>query len=126
MKWVLVAALGLVAVVWTHADGLAQPAPASVDSIAPMVLNGYSRFPRTIGTAPVFDMDARRVGSMQKLLTSPDGQPSAIEIWLPSGQTFTVAASNVSYDEQHNSVTVGLDDTQLHLNTPAPAAGNRS
>ena len=115
MKWVSAGALGLVAVVWTHADGLAEPAPTSVDSIAPMVLNGYSRFPQAIGTAPVFDVDAHQVGSMQKLVAAPDGQPSAIEIWLPSGRTFTVAASNVSYDEQHNNVTVGLDDVQLGL-----------
>jgi hypothetical protein len=87
-----------------------------------MVLNGYSRFPHQIGTAPVFDMDAHRMGTLQKLLASPDGQPSAVEIWLPSGRAFTVAASNVSYDEQHNSVTVGLDDKQLNLNPPAPAA----
>ena len=120
MRWVLAAALDLVAVLCTRADGLAQPAPTSVDSIAPMVLNGYSRFPHVIGTAPVFDVDTHQVGSMQKLLTNPDGQPRAIEIWLPSGRTFTVAASNVSYDEQHNSVTVGLDDAQLGLNT-APA-----
>jgi hypothetical protein len=69
-----------------------------------------------IGTAPVYDMDAHRVGSMQKFLVNPDGQPSAIEIWLPSGRTFTVAASNVSYAKQHNSVTIGLDDAQLSLN----------
>lgn len=104
------------------ADGLAQPGPLPGESIAPTVLNGYSRFPHQIGTAPVFDMDAHRVGSLQKLLANPDGQPSAVEIWLPTGRTFTVAASNVSYDEQHNSVTVGLDDKQLNLNTPAPTA----
>jgi type IV pilus biogenesis protein CpaD/CtpE len=119
MKWVLAAMLGLGAVVCAGAAGLAQPTPppASVESIAPMVLNGYSRFPLAIGTAPVNDMDNHRVGSMQKLLATPDGQPSAIEIWLPSGHTMTVAASNVSYDEQHNSVTVGLNDAQLGLNT---------
>jgi type IV pilus biogenesis protein CpaD/CtpE len=117
MKWVLAAALALGAVICTCTGGLAQTAPTSVDSIAPMVLNGYSRFPRAIGTAPVYDMNEHRVGSMQKLLAASDGQPSAIEIWLPSGRTFPVAASNVSYDEQHNSVTVGLDDTQLGLNT---------
>ena len=121
MKWVAATLLGLGFVIGADAAGLAQPSPSPVESIAPMVLNGYSRFPHQIGTAPVFDMDANRVGSLQKLLTSSDGQPSAVEIWLPSGHTFTVAASNVSYDEQHNSVTVGLDDKQLNLNPPVAA-----
>lgn len=121
MQWVSAAVLGLLAVVCTDARGHAQPVSASVEAIAPMVLNGYSRFPRTIGSAPVYDMNAHRVGSLQKLQAAPDGQPSAVEVWLPSGRTFTVTASNVSYDEQHNSVTVGLDDAQLGLNT-APAA----
>lgn len=125
MKWVSAALLGLGSMMCADAQGLAQPSPSPVEAIAPMVLNGYTRYPRAIGAAPVFDIDAHRVGSMERLLTSPDGQPSAIEIWLPSGRTFTVAASNVSYDEQHNSVTVGLDDKQLNLNAPAPAAEKR-
>jgi len=125
MKWVLVAVLGAGFAACATAGGRAQPSPSPGESIAPMVLNGYSRFPRQIGTAPVFDMDAHRVGSLQKLLASPDGQPSAIEIWLPSGQTFTVAASNVGYDEQHNSITVGLDDKQLNLKPLPPAAESR-
>ncbi len=78
-----------------------------------MVLNGYSRFPRAIGTAPVYDLNDHQVGVMQKLLADPDGQPTAIQIWLPAGKTLTVAASNVSYDEQHNIVTVGLADSEL-------------
>ena len=121
MQWVLAAVLSLVVVVCTDGSGQAQPVSASEEAIAPMVLNGYSRFPQTIGSAPVYDMNAHQVGSLQKLQAAPDGQPSAIEVWLPSGRTFTVTASNVSYDEQHNSVTVGLDDAQLGLNT-APAA----
>jgi hypothetical protein len=81
--------------------------------IAPMVLNGYSRFPHEIGTASVNDLNGHRIGSMQKLLAAPDGQPTAIEIWLPIERTLTVSASNVSYDEQHNIVTVGLTDAEL-------------
>jgi hypothetical protein len=81
-----------------------------------MVLNGYSRFPREIGNAPVYDLNAHRVGLMQKLHADPDGQPRTIEIWLPAGHIMTVAASNVSYDEQNNVVTVGLTDAQLGLN----------
>lgn len=115
MRWVSVTVLGLVAVVCTDASGQAQPVSASEEAIAPMVLNGYSRFPNAIGSAPVYDMNAHQVGSLQKLQAAPDGQPSAIQVWLPSGRTFTVTASNVSYDEQHNSVTVGLDDAQLGL-----------
>ena len=119
MRWVSAAVFGLGLVAST--DGLAQPSSSPEQSIAPMVLNGYSRYPHQIVIASAFDIDAHRVGSLQNLLADPDGQPSAIEIWLPSGKTFTVAASNVSYDEQHNSVTVGLDDNQLNLKTPVPA-----
>jgi hypothetical protein len=60
-------------VICTRTVGLAQTAPTSVDSIAPMVLNGYSRFPRAIGTAPVYDMNEHRVGSMQKLVAARMG-----------------------------------------------------
>lgn len=125
MKRVLVAVLGAGFAACAATGGRAQPSQSPGESIAPMVLNGYSKYPRTIGTASVFDMDAHRVGSLQNLLANPDGQPSAVEIWLPSGETFTVAASNVSYDEQHNSVTVGLHDKQLNLNPPAPATERR-
>lgn len=84
-----------------------------------MVLNGYSRFPSQIGTAPVYDLEAHRVGLPQKLLASPDGQPTGIDVWLMAGRTLSVSAFNVSYDEQRNTVTIGFTDTQLGLDKPA-------
>lgn len=80
-----------------------------------MVLNGYSRYPRNIGKAAVYDLDGHSVGSVQKLNADPSGKPSGIGIWLPSGRTVDVGASNVGYDEQVNVVTVGLTDAELGL-----------
>ena len=94
----------------------------STERMAPMVLNGYSHYPRNIGTAPVYDLNGHRVGFVQELEADPTGKPSAIEMWLPSGRTFTVAASNVSYNEQVNVVTVGLTDAQLGIQQRPPAS----
>jgi hypothetical protein len=91
------------------------------ESMAPMVLNGYSRYPHNIASAPVYDLDGHRVGLIQKLEADPTGKPSAIVILLASGRTLTVEASNISYDEQRNIVTAGLNDAQLGLSLP-PAA----
>lgn len=92
---------------------------AKGERMAPMVLNGYSRFPRNIGAAPVYDLDGHRVGLVQKLDVDQTGKPSAMEIWLPSGRTITVEASNIGYDEQRNIVTAGLTDAQLGI-SPSP------
>ena len=83
--------------------------------LAPMALNSYSRFPRNIGSAPVYDLNAHRVGLVKALNADAAGKPASMEIWLPSGRTLTVAASNIGYDEQQNIVTAGLTDTQLGL-----------
>jgi hypothetical protein len=90
------------------------------DALAPMALNSYSRFPRNIGAAPVFDLNAHRVGLVKTLTADPAGKPASIEIWFPTGRTMTVAASNIGYDEQRNIVTAGLTDAQLGL-APPPA-----
>jgi hypothetical protein len=87
-----------------------------------MVLDGYSQYPRKIGIAPVFDLDGHRVGVIQKLDADPAGKPTAMEIWIATGKIFTVAASNISYDEQQNIVTAGLTDAQMGI---APAQGAR-
>jgi hypothetical protein len=94
--------------------------PSDGDSIAPMVLNGYSKFPRKIGTAPVYDLYGHRVGQIQKLDGDPTGKPTALEIWLPSGRTVTVEASDVSYDEQQNIVAAGLSNARLGILQPTP------
>jgi hypothetical protein len=86
--------------------------------LAPMVLNGYSRFPHNIGSAPVYDLDGHRVGFVKALDADPTGKPAAIEIWLPSGGTLSVAASNIGYSEQQNIVTAGLTDAQMGISAP--------
>lgn len=124
MKLVLVTFLGSASLLYTAAStAVSEPSPALpvVAVMAPMVLDGYSRFPRKIGTAPVYDLDGHRVGLIQKLDADPGGKPSAMEIWLPSGRVLTVAASNISYDEQQNIVTAGLTDAQLGITLPLEA-----
>jgi hypothetical protein len=87
-----------------------------------MVLNGYSRFPRNIGSATVYDLDGHRVGLVKALNADPTGKPAAMDIWLPSGRSVTVEASNLSYDEQQNTITAGLTDAQFGvLQAPGPA-----
>jgi hypothetical protein len=124
MNVILSAALGIS--LWLYADATAemsQSAPLpNISALAPMVLNGYSRFPRNIGSAPVYDLDAHRVGLVKALNADRTGKPASIEIWLPTGRTLTVVASNVGYDEQQNIVTAGLTDAQLGI---APSSAGR-
>jgi len=95
----------------------AQLSP-NMERMAPMVLNGYSRFPRNIGYAPVYDLDGHRVGLVKTLDADPTGKPAAMEIWFPTGRTLTVTASNIGYDEQQNIVTAGLTDAELGVPPP--------
>ena len=109
----------------TATSQTAQLSP-NVERMAPMVLNGYSRFPRNIGSAPVYDLDGHRVGLVKALDADPTGKPAAMEIWFPTGRTLTVAASNISYDEQQNIVTAGLTDAQLGVPPPPKLNAARS
>lgn len=112
MKAILLSGFSVLAALAVMGPDPVQLAPNS-ERMAPMVLSGYTGYPRNIGKAVVYDLDGHQVGSVEKLGAGPAGKPSEIQIWLPSGRTFTVAASNVSYDEQANMLTVGLTDTQL-------------
>jgi hypothetical protein len=98
-----------------------EPLPIKAERVAPMVLNGYSRYPARIGSAPVYDINGHRVGLVQKLETGPMANPTAMTIWLSSGQQVRVAAPNISYDEQENIVTVGLTDAELGISKSEPA-----
>jgi len=110
----------------TEIPRAAMPLPSNGERMAPMVLNGYSRFPRNIGKAPVYDLNGHRVGRVQKLDADPTGKPTALVIWLPSGRTVTVVASIIGYDEQRNIITAGLTDAQLGLKpAPGPATDHR-
>ncbi len=121
MKSILAATLGFGLLFYAAAPtAISQTVQqsANMERLAPMVLNGYSRFPRNIGSAPVYDLDGHRVGLVKALSADPTGKPSAIEIWFPTGRTLTVAASNISYDEQQDIVTAGLTDAQLGVSAP--------
>jgi hypothetical protein len=118
MKVISVALLGTSWVFYTGVPiAVSQPSPAlpATEMMAPMVLNGYSQFPRQIGMAQVYDLDGHRMGLIQKLDADPGGKPTAMEIWLPTGRVLTVAASDISYDEQQNIVTASLTDAQLGI-----------
>jgi len=82
--------------------------------LAPMALNSYTWVPRNIGTANVFNLDGDLIGRVQKFDVDRSGKPQGLGIWLSgSGKVIEVAASNISYDEQQNIVTVGLNRIQL-------------
>ncbi len=100
----------------TETSATVQLSPTT-EWMAPMVLNGYSRFPNNIGSAPVYDVDGHRVGLVKALDADPIGKPNAMEIWFPTGRILRVLASNISYDEQRNIVTAGLTDTELGIPT---------
>jgi hypothetical protein len=116
--WLTLSGATMLLCVGATAEVDRPPARPSAEVLAPMVLNGYSRFPRNIGSAPVYNLEGRRVGSVQKLDADPNGRPAAMEIWLPTGRTFTVVASNISYDEQQNIIIAGLTDAQLGIVSP--------
>jgi len=109
--------VGLLVIVGVAA---ANDAP-DVPQMAPMVLNGYSRLPRSIGTANVFDLEGDLIGRVQKFNVDQSGKPQGLGIWLSkSGNVIDVAASNISYDEQQNIVTIGLNRNQLARISPQP------
>lgn len=117
MKAFLAAMSGVSLLLYPNASGEMLP----TERMAPMVLNGYSRFPRNIRTAPVYDLEGHRIGLIQKLDADPTGKPVALKIWLPSGHSVTVAASKVSYDQQDNILIAGLTDAQLSVGPLAPS-----
>jgi hypothetical protein len=85
-----------------------------VPQMAPMALNSYTWVPRNIGTANVLDLDGDLIGRVQKFNVDQSGKPQGLGIWLSgSGKVIDVAASNISYDEGQNIVTVGLNRGQL-------------
>ena len=85
-----------------------------VPQMAPMALNSYTSAPRNIGSANVLDLNGDLIGRVQKLDLDPAGKPQGLEVLLTgSSRTINVVAYNVSYDEQQNIVTVGLDKQEV-------------
>ena len=82
--------------------------------MAPMALNSYTWSPRNISTASVQDLDGDVIGSVHKLELDQSGKPQGLVVLLSGSEhVINVAAHNVSYDEQQNIVTVGLDRNQV-------------
>jgi hypothetical protein len=92
---------------------LAKDSP-DVPQMAPMALNSYTWAPRIIGSANVLDLNGDLIGRVQKLDVDQAGKPQGLEVLLTgSSRTINVVASNVSYDQQQNIVTVGLDKQEV-------------
>jgi len=69
---------------------------------------------RNIGTASVLDLDGDVIGSVQKLDVDQTGKPQGLDVLLSgNGHVINVVASNVSYEEGQNVVTVGLNRSQI-------------
>jgi hypothetical protein len=82
--------------------------------LAPMVLNGYDRPPPNIGNAKVQDLNRDNIGTVIKVEVGRTGKPVALRVLLSkTRQAIIVMASNASYDEQHNIVTIGFDRNQI-------------
>lgn len=92
-------------------------------ALAPMALNSYSIPPATIGSAKVLDLEGDMIGRVAKIRVAALSKPEGLDIWLSaSGKTISVAASNISYDELQNTVTLGIGRNQLGQPPGATAA----
>jgi hypothetical protein len=82
--------------------------------MAPMALNSYTWVPGNIAKASVLDLNGDVIGHVQKLDLDQSGKPQGLEVALTgSDHVINVVAYNVSYDEQQNIMTVGLDKNQV-------------
>lgn len=79
-----------------------------------MVLNGYDHLPPNIKNAKVQDLNRDDIGTVMTVEVDRIGKPVKIKVLLSkSSKTISVAASDVSYDAQHNIVTIGLDRSEI-------------
>lgn len=104
-------------------SALVPPAQAASDTpaIAPMALNSYCWAPPRIVTAPVTDLQNDMIGRVARLDLAGTGKPEGIEIYLTaSGRVIGVPSSNISYDEQKNVLTAGLDRAQVQQQVQQP------
>jgi hypothetical protein len=89
--------------------------------MAPMALNSYTSVPGNIAKASVLDLNGDVIGRVQKLDLDQSGKPQGLEVALSGSEhVINVVAYNVSYDEQQNVVTVGLDKNQVSQMSQAP------
>jgi hypothetical protein len=93
--------------------------PLAADEFAPMALNSIATVPAKIAGARVVDPKGVAVGSLVKVQTDAKGKPLKAEIALTGGQTITLDASALGYDQTTNVVVAAMDQAQL--TQPAPA-----
>jgi hypothetical protein len=105
---------------------LASGAPsAAAEQFAPMALNSLATVPAKISGAQVLDPRGAAVGLLTRVQTDAKGKPLKADIALTGGQTVTLDASALGYDQNANVVVTAMDQAQLAqtgpARTPAPA-----
>jgi hypothetical protein len=88
--------------------------PSGMPRKSPVALNGYRSTPPHIQSASIIDLNHDEIGTVRKVDIDGNGRPSGLVIQLsPSRRLISVPAYNVSYDEQHNVVTIGISRNQI-------------
>jgi hypothetical protein len=98
------------------------PAAASTTAAAIAPLKSLTAVPPTLSTASVQSSGGATVGNVQKILTSPDGKPSMVNVALSSNQKIVaISADELSYDAAKNVLVATLTTEQI---MSLPAAGS--
>ena len=78
-----------------------------------MALNSVATVPAKIAGARVVDPRGAAVGSLVRVQTDAKGKPLKAEIALTGGQTVSLEASQLGYDQNANVVVTAMDQAQL-------------
>jgi len=93
--------------------------PSAAEDFAPMALNSIAAVPAKIAGAKVVDPRGTAVGSLVRVQTDTRGKPLKADIALTGGQTITLDASALGYDQNANVVVTAMDQAQLARTGPA-------
>jgi len=97
---------------------LAGISPSAAEEFAPMALNSIATVPAKIAGARVVDPRGAAVGSLVKVQTDAKGKPLKADIVLTGGQTISLEASQLGYDQNANVVVTAMDQAQLAQTAP--------
>lgn len=104
--------IGTLALTMMAGTALAGTSPLMTIS-TPVPLNQVDNVPDRVATARVTDADGTVIGAVQKVELR-DGKPTRLDIaLLGSGNTITVDAATVRYDQGNNVVDTGQSAGQL-------------
>ncbi|MGH6829288.1 MAG: hypothetical protein ACREFW_10310 [Rhizomicrobium sp.] len=92
------------------------PAEAAAQGLAPMALNGFSRPPADIISAPVENLRGRAIGRVGGVTTDARGKPETLTVDTSKG-AMVVAASAASYDQAHHLVVADIPARQAANNS---------